>query len=208
MDSVQELNECSECGALATTEVEGSDGVMYPLCAVCDVWWRETQAELESIQGLCQDCRHEPATRRFVHLHKGEFLLCEACFGMADHEDDYLDYCDCAFPEGDAGETHCSLCRRQLREPDVYCDCAAPVTEGFERITCRSCCGRIRFGTRKPPSLCVCPLPCTVAGDATFCVLCEGQVVRLMDSVADAALRGELFRREEARIAQLEEEDD
>lgn len=204
-------SRCSECGTLATTELADEHGELWPLCANCDVWWRETQAELadqsEAIRGLCQDCGREPATCRFLHLRKGTFYLCENCFGMADHEDDYLDYCDHAFPEGEAGDTYCSLCRRQLREPDAYCMCAAPVMKGLERINCQSCCGRIRFGARKPLPLCECPLPCTVDGDETYCFLCAGRVVRLMDSVADAALRGELLRREEARLAELEEED-
>lgn len=202
---------CSECGAAATTELEDEHGEMWPLCASCDVWWRETQAELadqaESIQGPCQDCRRADATRKFVHLHKGAFFLCERCFSWADHEDDYLERCDHAFPEGEPGQTNCDLCRRPLPPADAYCTCAAPVTQGPERINCRSCGGRIRFGVPKPLPLCECPLPCTVDGDDTYCFLCAGRVVRLMDSVADAALRGELLRREEARLAELEEED-
>lgn len=43
----------------------------------------------EDDYGICNDCRELPAVRRFVHLHNGEFYLCEACFGGADHESDY-----------------------------------------------------------------------------------------------------------------------
>lgn len=108
--------ECSECGDQATTELEDASGVVWPLCANCDVWWRESEAEREAMNGMCQDCSANPVTCRFVHLHKGVFYLCDECFGFADHEDDYLEYCDHAYPDVQAGQTHCNLCRRQPRD--------------------------------------------------------------------------------------------
>lgn len=171
---------CSECGCLATTEVADASGVLWPLCANCDVWWRETEAEreaeAEAMRGMCQDCHVNPVTCYFYHLDKGKFYLCDDCFGMADHEDDYLDYCDHAFPEGEPGQTHCDLCRRQLREPDAYCTCAEPETYRLERINCRSCGGRIRYRTFKIRPLCDCAVVITVDGDKTVCFLCNGHV--------------------------------
>lgn len=188
--------ECSECGAAATTELEDEHGEMWPLCANCDVWWRETQAELADQAAAlreqqCQDCHREPATCRFLHMYKGEFFLCEGCFGWADHEDDYLERCDHAFPEGEPGQTNCDLCRRPLPPADAYCTCTTPVTRDFERINCRSCCGRIRFGAPKPRPLCECPLPCTVDGDETYCFVCSGHIVKLTDEEVDAIRRRE-----------------
>lgn len=189
--------ECSECGAVATTELEDEHGEMWPLCANCDVWWRETQAELadqaDAIQGMCQDCRREPATCKFVHLHKGVFYLCDDCFGMADHEDDYLERCECAVPEGWVGDSTCFACRRPLPPATVYCTCAAPVvTRDIEQINCKSCHGRIRFGGPKPRPLCECPLPCTVDGDETYCFVCAGHIVKLTDEEVDAIRRREM----------------
>lgn len=185
---------CSECGAVATTELEDEHGEMWPLCANCDVWWRETQAELadqaEALNGQrCQDCRLQPATCRFVHLRKGEFFLCDNCFGWADHEDDYLENCQCEWPEGDPGQTDCDLCRRPLPTVAFYCACAAPVVKDEQRVNCRSCNGRIRFRAPKPLPLCECPLPCTVDGDETYCFLCSGRIVHLTDDDVDAMRR-------------------
>jgi hypothetical protein len=59
-----------------------------------------TSTPLETIEEeeiVCQDCKKAPATSRFVHLHNGEFFLCEVCFLAADHKSDYgedFDYSD------------------------------------------------------------------------------------------------------------------
>ena len=113
MDSIP---ECSDCGADATTELADASGVLWPLCAACDVWWRES---VKAPLGVCQDCCVESATRQFVHLQKGVFCLCERCFVWADHEEDYLDYCNHAAPEGRLGQVYCDLCHRPFREPDT-----------------------------------------------------------------------------------------
>lgn len=175
IDSARSIGDCSECGDIATTELAGEDGVMYPLCVNCDLWWRETQAdeEEEIISGMCQDCHQGPATRRFIHLRKGEFFLCGGCFSWADHEDDYLEYCDCGAPEGETGQSHCSRCTRVLRATTAYCTCAVPETRGLERIDCRLCWGRIRIAA---PRLCACAVVSTMPGDASTCVLCRGYV--------------------------------
>ena len=176
LHSARSIPECSECGANATTEIHGEDGKTYPMCANCDVWWRESQAEDEEvITGICQDCQRAPATCRFVHLRKGEFFLCGGCFSWADHEDNYLDHCDCGWPEGAPGQTNCDRCHRSLRE-SVPCDCAEPVTYGYERIDCRGCGGRIRYEAEPAPRVCECAVVSTVAGDASTCVLCHGFV--------------------------------
>ena len=173
LDSARSIPECSECGDNASTELLGTDGIMYPLCANCDVWWRETQAEEDAVSGTCQDCHRGPATRRFIHLRKGEFFLCGGCFSWADHEDDYLEHCDCGVPEGETGQTHCSRCTRVLRATTAFCSCAVPETRGLERIDCRLCWGRIRIAA---PRLCNCSVVATVDGDESTCLLCHGYV--------------------------------
>lgn len=188
---------CSACGAVATTEVEDRNGGSCSLCDNCEVWLRETEAELadlaETLRGQeCQDCRHEPATHRFLHMHKGEFFLCASCFTSADHDDDYLERCDCAWPEGEPGQTNCDLCRRELRQVQFYCSCEAPVTNNdLERVDCRACYGRIRFGAPKPQPLCECPLPCIVDGNDSYCFFCSGHIVHLTDEETDAIRRRE-----------------
>lgn len=188
--------ECSSCGAVADFEVEGDDGKLYPLCNNCDVSVRETQAEHadleDAIQGPCQDCLREQATRKFVHLHKGVFYLCELCFAWADHEDDYLDRCDCHTPEGDYGDSTCFACRRPLPPATVYCTCAAPVTRPLQEINCKSCHGRIRFGGPKPVRMCECRTPCTVDGDLTYCFMCAGRIVHPTEEETNALRRREM----------------
>jgi hypothetical protein len=91
----------------------------------------------------CEDCHFRPATRIFLHIDKGRFYLCERCFGWADHEDDYLDYCDCAWPAGDPMDVTCMRCRRRLREAESHCACEKPTVTESERQNCRECGNRI-----------------------------------------------------------------
>ena len=48
-----------------------------------------TLSEIISANGICQDCRHDLVTSRFLHLDGREFFLCNDCFHAADHEEDY-----------------------------------------------------------------------------------------------------------------------
>ena len=128
------IQDCTECGAIATTEILGDDDRSYCFCGVCDAHFRESLAELEAQRGaMCDD-----------HLKKGSFLLCGHCFAWADHEDDYLDFCDCILPVGDPVDTECRSCWRALRAVSTYCDCPTPAVTGACRITCVECHERIR----------------------------------------------------------------
>lgn len=46
-------------------------------------------ADVMSAYGICQDCRYELVTARFLHLNGTDYFLCNSCFYAADHEDDY-----------------------------------------------------------------------------------------------------------------------
>lgn len=70
---------------------------------------------------MCDDCRTETATHRFNHLDGRCFRLCGGCFGMADHEDDYL--------------AHVKRPRLRIRAPPVgtMCDvCGAGASHTFK----------------------------------------------------------------------------
>lgn len=51
--------------------------------------WDTALMEVISARGICQDCRHELVTSRFLHLDGTSYFLCSDCFVAADHEDDY-----------------------------------------------------------------------------------------------------------------------
>lgn len=149
------IQDCTECGAIATEEVVGDDDRSYALCGVCDAHFRESVAELQahrdglyssdySATRMCDDCHERVATREFCHLRKGNFFLCGHCFAWADHQDDYLEWCDCMLPVGDPSDTECRGCHRPLRLVTTYCECPTPAVNGPCRITCLECHERIR----------------------------------------------------------------
>ncbi len=90
-----------------------------------------------TIKVSCADCRTAPATRTFLHLTKGHFPLCDDCFIGADHEDDYLEYCnhhwDCPPPLPDAPV--CRYCERLVR----WCSCRSPDAFGWGYLGLRRC---------------------------------------------------------------------
>lgn len=63
---------------------------------------------------LCEDCNETMATCTFLHLDGRQFALCDACFRWADHEAEYLRFCDCRIPQGEDGSC-CLECRLQIR---------------------------------------------------------------------------------------------
>jgi hypothetical protein len=114
-----QVPECDTCGDVAVTEYIGGGGTVSPLCASCDVHLRETMAGLHEVTEdlshmWCDDCQEERAKRRFLHLDGRQFALCDVCYHWADHEDDYLMFCDCRIPQGQDG-TRCEECRLQIR---------------------------------------------------------------------------------------------
>jgi hypothetical protein len=144
-DETTDIKACTGCGFKATTEFEGRDGELYPMCEVCDVHLREQEAEEGFEEETCADCRKEPATRRFMHLHKGEFFLCEGCFGMADHEDDYLEVCTCPNPtpaRGAGAALECMECLRDIKTRRL-CECPVVSRADEQRGTCDVCHGLV-----------------------------------------------------------------
>lgn len=71
---------------------------------------------------MCDDCRAVRVSTHFNHLDGRVFRLCAACFGMADHEDDYL--------------AHVQPPRLRIRAPPppaVMCNvCGAGATHTFK----------------------------------------------------------------------------
>jgi hypothetical protein len=134
---------CTECGADATLEVLGLDDQLYLLCLKCREAFEEAETRRELEGKLCEDCQFRPADHIFYHMKKGQFCLCERCWTWADHEDDYLDYCECPWPAGDPMDITCMRCRRSLREAKSHCACEKPTVTESEQQDCRACGGRI-----------------------------------------------------------------
>ena len=115
---IQDEVECDTCGDVAVTEFVGGGGSVHPLCGACDNHLRETLAgvydEREEVRGPCQDCYRARAVREFWHLDGRRFALCDGCFSWADHEDDYLMFCECRIPQGEEG-SRCEECRFHIR---------------------------------------------------------------------------------------------
>jgi hypothetical protein len=111
---------------------------------VCDVHLREQEAEEGFEEETCADCRKKPATRVFMHLHKGEFFLCDGCWQMADHEDDYLEVCTCSSPtpaKGAGAQAQCMDCLRKLQ---AWRWCMCPVVDkADEGKYCSLCYGLV-----------------------------------------------------------------
>jgi hypothetical protein len=65
----------------------------------------------------CDDCGACAAAREFLHLDGRSFLLCEACFECADHEDSYGRVCACTCPRFGEDATRCALCNLYVQAP-------------------------------------------------------------------------------------------
>jgi len=75
----------------------------------------------------CDDCGKEPAVTQFIHLTKGEYFLCAGCWPSADHEEHYLQYCECDNPFLSDDCKQCWQCNREIYykpydEEDILCD--------------------------------------------------------------------------------------
>lgn len=125
-------------------------------------------------QALCEDCRQVPAVRVFLHLSGCEYDLCDECFALADHEDNYL-HCHCEFPEGEPGDTNCNLCHGSMPYYQDVCRCAHPTTTGYKRIRCRTCRNGIRHGVLRPICWCLFAGP----GPLDECPRCKGMIPTL-----------------------------
>jgi hypothetical protein len=116
--------------------MEGKDGLTYALCAGCEVTLREQEAEeedgWEDDELECADCGvslgPHRAPYRFVHLWKGSFQLCETCWCDADHEDDFLQNCNCrerVYWKDEDEAVSCYWCCRPVKTI-THCECPVP----------------------------------------------------------------------------------
>lgn len=77
--------QCDVCTSAASRSWEEEDGSHVPMCESCWVDTAETAAEL-TYNVVCEECHHKPATETFYRLDGVVLDLCDACFGMVDHE--------------------------------------------------------------------------------------------------------------------------
>lgn len=118
--------ECDTCGAPAVAMFEG-----YPICDRCEQHVMESLDQ--EIYGICDDCGEKDAERIFLHLDGRRFHLCNLCYYAADHEDDYLMFCECKVPMCEMGGSKCSKCNYKIRswDDDGY-EHSAPPEEDYE----------------------------------------------------------------------------
>ena len=173
------MAECETCGAVADTLYKG----WSPLCFRCEEHARESEEELrrereEEIGDCwCQDCGAEKATCLFLHLDGRRFYLCGLCFAAADHEPDYLMFCECRIPERQAGSDYCGQCVFKIRcdheeePPEDY--------EGEDGATFDYLDDEDDGDYYEPPAevrYCGCPVPCREFKDDETCFFCHGTI--------------------------------
>ncbi len=136
----EDLNVCTGCGFESTIQIVGRDGLEYDLCETCEIGLREQEAEQE----WCEDCAAAPAVCVFMHLDGRVFNLCDFCYYAADHEEDYLKFCECPTPEISEEGTQCWKCNREVRPyEEPLCDCPVPSVIHDEPDHCVFCMGAI-----------------------------------------------------------------
>ena len=130
--------ECDMCGAPADTLYAG----WSPMCFQCEEHAieeaeerdRRRQLEIEEEIGdsWCQDCGADKATTLFCHLDGRRFYLCGLCFHAADHEDDYLMFCECKVPMCELGGSHCARCHYKIHSWDDGYEQSYPPEDDYE----------------------------------------------------------------------------
>ena len=113
------MTECDRCGALAVTERKATLGV-HSLCETCDAHLQETLADNYNCYpdeefGICEDCHEFQADCVFRHFDGRRFQLCAPCWQWADHDDDYLMFCECEVPDCTDGTVYCRQCQYEVR---------------------------------------------------------------------------------------------
>lgn len=182
------MAECDTCGAEAITLYRG----WVPMCYSCEKNARETEEEVHAARDAeeqqrrwewirevewCEDCGEEEPTHRFLHLDGRAFRLCESCFYGADHEPDYLMFCECAVPEWGrwARDDSCQKClfrirsREEQEQEDYY--------EEDNGFTFDFLDHEDEDGPPPPSDQpCYCPVPCRDVVNEGKCYLCKGNV--------------------------------
>ena len=86
----------------------------------------EPEDEYDGVYGWCWDCELYAAEKVFHHLDDREIPLCMNCWYDANHEPDYLLFCECVIPRHDADGWSCAECHYEIRdrieEPDSDSD--------------------------------------------------------------------------------------
>lgn len=145
------IEECSGCGFKATVQVIGRDNLIYDLCETCEIGLRDQEAEVweEDLILECADCgislgpAHAPC--RFLHLSKGAFWLCSDCWCNADHEEDYLEHCNCnetVYWKPEDEPMSCYWCCRPVKYVQ-HCGCPVPSVDKETPDHCLFCKGAV-----------------------------------------------------------------
>jgi hypothetical protein len=139
------------------------------MCLSCE---RRAEDEVEErrqaeLDGPCDDCGECKAESLFLHLDGRRFKLCDLCWSWADHEPDYLMYCECKCPESDGCSEYCSLCLFKIPSARVP---EADYEDGFtfDFLDAEDDDG--------PPPPCDCPVPCKDVVNEGKCYMCKGVV--------------------------------
>jgi hypothetical protein len=123
---LDEQGGCDDCGSDTelTDEYQMEDGEIRNLCENCRPKFMEPLPKRQALQ--CNDCKATPATQTFLHLDGRKFDLCDSCWQLADHEEDYgvsfgsvprlrvgglVTFCACPVVFDDSSRTRCMVCR-------------------------------------------------------------------------------------------------
>lgn len=160
------MAECDTCGAVADTLYRNE----HPMCFRCDEHARATdlalerEREEEGLDGPCDDCGVNQAACAFWHLDGRRFNLCPPCWSCADHEPDYLMFCECKCPEPDGCSEYCSLCLFRIPSARVA---EAGYEDGFTFDF---------LDAEDDDGPCDCPVPCKDVVNEGKCYMCKGVV--------------------------------
>ena len=210
MSSPIELVSCDNCGVVdELRDWESASGSMYSFCKVCWVDIRDTEDELSTGGPVCEECHHKPATQLFNRLDGVSLDLCDACFGMADHEPISSQFCElCSesrarHPIRDATGERIYVCvpcfessqNRKAPSRTICEECdrkwSTIVVTRDEKTTadvCEECYDAYwapkdldEDASSNPveSSWCACPLSCTLSG-SSVCIVCECVVPPLL----------------------------
>lgn len=170
------MAECDTCGAVADTLYRNE----HPMCFRCDEHARATdlalerEREEEGLGGPCDDCGANHAARAFWHLDGRRFNLCPPCWSYADHEPDYLMFCECRIPDRHPGSDYCGQCVFKIRCDQVDEDYEGEDGATFDYLDDED------DDEPAPPQdrvrYCGCPVPVREFKDDESCFFCHGTI--------------------------------